>query len=94
MDILWFTQVLVFIFALKINSYFIFPDFLISWTGRNIYRRHRDFCEKCPKTQNHIHTDGGLNPWKVEDSFERLPEPKGYELTRTVGFKGYGPDLI
>jgi hypothetical protein len=71
------TQVLVFIFVLKINSYFIFPDFLISWTGRNIYRKHRGLGIKVLKTQGTVERDDGFILTLLRVPLAKLTRLKG-----------------
>jgi hypothetical protein len=41
MNFLWYIQILALIFILKIYFPFIFLDFLISWTGRQIPEKAR-----------------------------------------------------
>jgi hypothetical protein len=60
MNFLGIIQVLVIIFALKINSYFIFLDFLVSWTGRMNNWKHGFLCARCAKTQLRSKRDGGF----------------------------------
>jgi hypothetical protein len=50
MNFLGIKQVLVIIFVLKINFYFIFLDFLFSWTERKISEKGRGLCARIPKT--------------------------------------------
>jgi hypothetical protein len=50
MNFLGIIQVLVIIFALKINFYFIFLDFLFSWTARKILENIRGLYTNYLKT--------------------------------------------
>jgi hypothetical protein len=49
MNFLGIKQVLVIIFTLKINLYFIFLDFLFPWTARKIPEKGRDLCARPPR---------------------------------------------
>jgi hypothetical protein len=52
MNFLGIKQVLIIIFASKMIYISFSPDFLVSWTGRIIYKECRGSGVKLPKTQS------------------------------------------
>jgi hypothetical protein len=64
-------------FHIKMDFYFIFPGFSISWTGRIIYRECRGSGVKLPKTQSHPAVDCGLITYTLEVPFAKSFDRKG-----------------
>jgi predicted membrane metal-binding protein len=69
-------QILALIFILKIYFLFIFLDFLISWTGRQILEKAGASAQETRDTE-YCYVDCGLNLNKPKDSSLKQAQRKG-----------------
>jgi hypothetical protein len=93
MNFLGIKQVLVIIFTLKINFYFIFLDFLFRSTARKILEKRRGLCARTPRLRA-LYAVLRVNIPEIQGLFNKSTWPMGYASPRSTRSQNDGHDLI